>query len=197
MSTILAIIIGLGIISAVFAFLFRRSVRREKVYYRSLVEREVKLASQMAERGLEGARMSFAEVKFRHMYRFMPALVYIERVCRRNGLGSESRAGWFGRELAKQGDQEDLGEIFTNFLASMHKAGIQLDTYHYYNLLDKLDKPDWNTQTRIIREWDGKPWPAKERALIEPMSKLEYLMYENEKQDEYVAKAKQFFERFR
>ena len=138
------------------------------------------------------------DMYFRHMYRFLPALIYIEKVCRRNGLSAESIAGWFGRELDEAGDDTECGKLFEEYLKNLHAAGIQLDSYHDHRIMSHgLGKPDWNKGYRTIREWDGKPWPVEERAKIEPMDKVQYLMYEQDKRVYYLDKAKEFFQRFR
>ena len=133
---------------------------------------------------------------YQHMYRFIPALIYLERVCRRNGLGSVNMAGWFGRELEKDGGEPGLGKLFSDYLDRLHKHGLSLHRCHSYRILSP-SKPNKDSAIRTIREWDGKPWPTQEESEFRTMSRLDYLVWEREQEDYYLEKAKAFFDRFK
>ena len=134
-------------------------------------------------------------IHFQHLYRFIPALIAIEGLCKKRGLNSEREAGWFGRTLEQDGDETGLGELFTGFLQRIHRVGLSLKPYHEHNLLP-LDKPDPKKQIRTVKEWSGKPWSENEMAEIMQLSQEEYVNWERRKQQYYKNKASIFLLRF-
>lgn len=151
------------------------------------------VAMNMGLRGISlkaGEQSKFCRV--RQMYRFVPALIELERYCWRTGMHLPILAAQFGRYLDRISPGEDFELLFSEFTREIDKYG-QLMSDWDIDLIAGLDQPDQKRGVRCVQEWSNRDWGA-EWEIIRGQSYGQYLFWERMNQKRYKQKAISFCE---
>lgn len=130
--------------------------------------------------------------KVRQMYRFMPALIELERHCLRLGGNPLDLIVRFGQYL----DQVTQG----NNYADLFKTFVYYDVYHYHqtlrdwdiDLVSGLDRPNRKLSIRTLQEWSDQEWGSEWEIIDSFKSDIQYLHWERENQKKYKQAAIEF-----
>lgn len=123
--------------------------------------------------------------KVRQMYRFMPALIELERHCLRQGGNPLDFIVRFGQYLDKATPGRNYTDLFKNFVC--------YDIYCYHqtlrdwdiDLVSGLDRPNRELNIRTLQEWSDQEWGAEWDYIDSFESDIQYLNWERENQKKY------------
>jgi len=121
--------------------------------------------------------------RVRQMYRFVPALIEVERYCRRNGDDMPTMAALFGRYLDSSLPGWNYERLFSEFVNELNHYGQLLQDWDI-DLIVGLDKPDWLHNVRRVQEWSGRDW-GDEWNIINRLSNSQYMYWERMNQEGY------------
>ncbi len=117
----------------------------------------------------------------RQMYRFVPALIELERHCWRTREDLPQLAAQFGKFLEQVFPGEDFEKLFWEFTLEVVECGQSLQDWDI-DLIVGLDQPNRNHKVRRWQEWSGRDWGA-EWEIISSQSYIQYLYWERTNQE--------------
>lgn len=138
-------------------------------------------------------------IKAMYMLRFLPALLRIERICKREFFSPRRMILNFGVYLDRKMNVNDHAVAFAEIYDWALKTGRTLSDWSDLGL-KWLNKPDLNDQIRIFQEWNQKPWPKELLDQLEDFQQnkckkekmTDYLRWEESQQIFYYEQAGQF-----
>lgn len=142
------------------------------------------VAMNMSRRGISlkaGEQSKFCRV--RQMYRFVPALIELERYCWRSGMDLPNLAAQFGRYLDQIFPGEGYEKLFEKFTGEINEYGQSMSDWDI-DLIVGLDQPDRDCGVRCVQEWSNRDWGA-EWEIIRSQSYGQYLFWERMNQKKY------------
>ena len=137
-----------------------------------------------------GEQSKFCRV--RQMYRFVPALIELERYCWRKGMYLPNLAAQFGRYLDQIIPGEGYEKLFEKFTGEIDEYGQSMSDWDI-DLIVGLDQPDQDHGVRCVQEWSNRDWGA-EWEIIRNQSYGQYLFWERINQKKYKQMAISFCE---
>ena len=126
------------------------------------------------------------------MVRFIPALVYVERVCIQELYSPRNMVMRFGQYVDKKTNSEDHTPAFLKFFDWTRDIGRTIRDFENISPI-WLDQPDLSREIRTRQEWNGKPWPREVLADSGQMDMTGYLRWEEKQQEFYLKMAHNFF----
>jgi len=128
--------------------------------------------------------------RVRQMYRFVPALIELERYCRRIGNDVPTMAALFGRYLDSMTPGWNYEQLFKDFVIDLGQYGQLLQDWDI-DLIVGLDKPDKQRKIRRVQEWSGRDW-GDEWNVINRLNESQYMYWERMNQEKFRKMATDF-----
>ena len=131
-------------------------------------------------------------IRIQRFYRFVPALIRIERRCNWLGYHVAEYAARFGRLLDDKEPGQNLENGFRDLVLHTYQSNQRMEDWDI-DLLADLDKPlrdeEEGCYRRLRKEWcgaEGVEWDDKEWAQFDGFTTGKYREYEKKKQADYL-----------
>lgn len=130
--------------------------------------------------------------RVRQLYRYMPALIELERYCLRAGRDKKALIIRFGEYLDRIFMGENFARLFQIFVIDEIYQYSQFLRDWDIDLVSGLDKPDRERGIRRKQEWSGRDWGEEWKIIDNFTNDIQYLHWERTKQKEYKQLATEF-----